>query len=62
MVERYPYRCDWGCGRQNVCSAAGNSCGRANCDAMWRANALLGLDQNGTAGRAWRGVVKTVGS
>ena len=39
MVEsdgRFPYRCEWGCGRQNVVSKIGNSCGRANCNAAWR--------------------------
>jgi hypothetical protein len=30
--SKFLYGCQWGCGRQNVCSAPGNSCGRAGCN------------------------------
>ena len=39
MVEsdkRFPYHCEWECGRQNVVSKIGNSCGRANLNAALR--------------------------
>lgn len=31
----FPYGCQWGCNRENVCSAPGNSCGRPGCNKAW---------------------------
>lgn len=28
----FPYGCQWGCARENVCSKPGNSCGRPACN------------------------------
>ena len=31
-TSMFPYGCQWGCGRQNVVSKPGNSCGRPACN------------------------------
>jgi hypothetical protein len=38
----FPYGCQWGCGRQNVVSQPGNSCGRAACNDARSAKSLGG--------------------
>lgn len=36
----FPYGCKWGCGRENVCSQPGNSCGRAGCNEAYKNRSL----------------------
>jgi hypothetical protein len=31
-MHQFPYGCQWGCNRENVCSVPGNSCGRFQCN------------------------------
>jgi hypothetical protein len=36
----FKYGCKWGCGRENVCSKPGNSCGRAGCNEAYKNRSL----------------------
>eukprot|EP01133_Synstelium_polycarpum_P014215 gene14215-16762_t len=39
--EKFPYGCQWGCGRLNVVSSPGNSCGRASCNDARSAKSMV---------------------